>query len=101
MTTMTETRSVVRQKLLLLYLSNCSLDSEVVAWARFDGASEEEFDGGREDVAPYASVLAAMRDGWRVLKFPEMHPATTDTAYQTSVLPNEFVLEQLVEVTRA
>jgi len=97
----TLTAPVLRQRLLVLYLSNCSLDSEIVAWARYDGASDREFDGAREADAPYASVLAAMRDGWRVLKFPEMHPATADTAYQTSVLPNEFVLEQIVEVTRA
>jgi hypothetical protein len=100
MTTLTAT-PVIRQRLLVLYLSDCSLESEVVAWARYDGASERDFDGTREDNPPYASVLAAMRDGWRVIKFPEMPAATTDTAYQTSVLPNEFVLEQLVEVTRA
>ena len=91
----------IRQRLLVLYLADAGLESEVVAWADYDGSKDTGFSGERSDVAPYASVLAAMRAGWRVIKFPEMVAATTDNAYQTSVLPNEFVLEQLVEINHA
>jgi hypothetical protein len=84
----------MRQRLLVLYLANSCLHSEVVAWAEYDGTGRTSFTG-EECERPYLNGLAAMLDGWRVIKFPEVHAATTDNAYQTSVLPNEFVLEKM------
>ncbi len=94
---MTTTRTVLRQRLLVLYLQNSCPTSEVVVWAEYDGTGQSDYQGDQRD-PPYASVLAAMRDGWRVIKFPEIAATTTDNAYQTGPLPNEFVLEKLEEV---
>ena len=94
------TTAELRQHLLILYLSNSCLASEVVAWAEYDGTGRNDFSGDERE-RPYESGLAALRDGWRVIKFPEITAATTDNAYQTSVLPNEFVFEKLEELVHA
>ena len=44
---------------------------------------------------PYDSVVAAMRDGWRVIQFPQQFPAYPGMGYSTSFLKYEFILEQL------
>jgi hypothetical protein len=41
---------------------------------------------------PYQSVLEAIRDGWRVIKFPEL--ALTMDENRTTGLGFEFVLER-------
>ena len=41
---------------------------------------------------PYANVLEAIRDGWRVIKFPELALLMVDS--QTVGLGCEFVLEK-------
>jgi hypothetical protein len=43
-------------------------------------------------------VLAAMRDGWRVIQFPSLRPPAPGAEHDTAFLPYEFVLEKLVEV---
>jgi hypothetical protein len=52
---------------------------------------------GDADKPPYASVLAAMRDGWRVLQLPQLQPAAPGAEHDTSFLKYEFVLEKLVD----
>ncbi len=86
--------NTLRQRLLVLYLQNACLTSEVVVWAEYDGTGHSDFEGDDRE-PPYASVLAAMRDGWRVIKFPEIQASTTDNGYVSGPLPNEFVLEKL------
>jgi len=54
---------VLKQKLLILYAANSSLDSLVGAWSLFDGTGREKHMAGDGDKPPYASVVAAMRDG--------------------------------------
>ena len=90
----------LRQRLLVLYLQNSCLTSEVVVWAEYDGTGREDFQGDERE-PPYRSVLAAMRDGWRVIKFPEVQASTVDNGYVSGPLPNEFVLEKLEEVRHA
>src|SRR5689334_12945278 len=55
----------LRQHLLVLYLSNSCLASEVVAWAEYDGTGRNDYTGDERE-RPYPSGLAALRDGWRV-----------------------------------
>jgi hypothetical protein len=86
----------VRQKLLVLCLANPDLDSRVVAWSSYDGTGQTYAMAGDADEPPYASVLAAMRDGWRVLQFPPLAPPAPALEHRTGFLRFEYVLEKLV-----
>jgi hypothetical protein len=88
----------LRQQLLFLYLSHPSPDSQTVGWSLFDGSGREHHDAGTEDTPPYASVVAAMREGWRVLQVARQEPPALGLEQRTSFLPYEFVLERLVEI---
>jgi hypothetical protein len=46
---------------------------------------------------PYESVLAAMRDGWRVIQLPGLRAPARGAEHDTAFLEYEFVLEKLVE----
>ncbi|MCY4439734.1 MAG: hypothetical protein OXE53_05945 [Deltaproteobacteria bacterium] len=95
----------MRQKILVLYLHNSDLNSRVVAWSLYDGAAPRpdvpEADNrygaptGSASHPPYASVVDAMRDGWRVVQFPQQFPAYPGMGYDTSFLKYEFILEKL------
>jgi hypothetical protein len=87
-----------RQKLLILYCENSSLTSGVVGWSLYDGTGAYEFDASDEADPPYASVLAAMRDGWRVLQLPSLHGVDPGAERQPSYLRFEVVLERLEQV---
>jgi hypothetical protein len=89
---------VVRQQLLLLYLSTSDLASPVQAWSLYDGAGQETGMSGDSDKPPYPSVLAAMRDGWRVIQFPPLLPRQAGHEHETSYLRFEYVLEKLLDV---
>jgi hypothetical protein len=89
---------MLRQQLLVLYATTSSPDSDVGAWSIFDGTGRQAHMAGDADKPPYASVLAAMRDGWRVLQLPSLQPAAPGAEHDTSFLKYEFVLEKLVEV---
>lgn len=92
-----------RQKLLVLYLRTPDLHAGVVAWSEFDGASAADerhtsgdaADSGGATDPPYASVVDAMRDGWRVVQFPQQYPAYPGTEYQVSYLKYEYILEKM------
>ena len=86
-----------KQKLLILYAANSSLDSPVGAWSLFDGTGREKHMAGDADKPPYASVVAAMRDGWRVIQLPQLRPAVRGAEHETAFLENEVVLEKMVE----
>jgi hypothetical protein len=89
---------VLKQQLLVLYAASSSPDSPVGAWSLFDGTGREKHMAGDGDEPPYSSVVAAMRDGWRVIQLPPMgQPAAPGAAHDTAFLPYEFVLEKLVE----
>jgi hypothetical protein len=87
-----------RQQLLVLYAATSSPESEVGAWSLFDGTGRQASMAGDNDKPPYPSVLAAMRDGWRVIQFPRLEAAPRGAEHDTSFLKYEFVLEKLVEV---
>jgi hypothetical protein len=89
---------VLRQQLLVLYVASSSPDSPVGAWSLFDGTGRDKHMAGDADEPPYPSVLAAMRDGWRVVQFPPLRAAPPGAEHDTAFLPYEFVLEKLVEV---
>ncbi|MEO1249783.1 MAG: hypothetical protein AAFW76_08085 [Pseudomonadota bacterium] len=87
-----------RQQLLILYLYRSALDSRVVGWSRYDGASQTDPVAGEEDEPPYGTALAAMRDGWRVLQMSEITPQQTELDYEPGYMAFEVVMEKLVDV---
>jgi hypothetical protein len=89
---------MVRQQLLILYAANSSPDSDVGAWSIYDGTGRQAHMAGDADKPPYPSVVAAMRDGWRVIQLPQLHAAAPGAQHDTAFLKYEFVLEKLVEV---
>jgi hypothetical protein len=56
---------VTRQKVLVLYLANSALDAPTIAWAVYDGTGEKLHMAGDNEEVPYATGLAALKDGWR------------------------------------
>jgi hypothetical protein len=84
--------SKIQQKLLYLHTSTTGVNSEVLAMALVENGRIFE---GPEDPAewPYNSVIAAINDGWRVIKFPEMALLLQED--KTFGLGCEFILEKL------
>ena len=85
----------MRQKLLVLYAHSPDLNSRTVAWSMYDGTGREQHTTGDSEEPPYESVVAAMRDDWRVIQFPQQYPAYPGMEYSTSYLRYEYILEKL------
>ena len=81
-----------QQRLLYLNTGNTGVDSQVLGMALVENGEILE---GPDDVDewPYSSVLEAMDDGWRVIKFPEMALLLQED--KTFGLGCEFILEKL------
>jgi hypothetical protein len=88
-----------RQRLLVLYAATSSPESDVGAWSMFDGSGQQAQMAGDSDKPPYPSVLAAMRDGWRVIQLPQLQASSRGAEHDTAFLKYEFVLEKMVEVS--
>ena len=88
---------MLKQQLLVLCAASSSLDSPVGAWSLFDGTGREKHMAGDANEPPYSSVLAAMRDGWRVIQLPQLQGPAPGAEHDTAFLPYEFVLEKLVQ----
>ena len=87
-----------RQKILILYSGTPDLRSAIGAWTIYDGTSKEHHTTGDSDSPPYDSVLAAMRDGWRVVQFPQQFPAYPGMELSTSYLRFEYFLEKMEDI---
>ena len=87
-----------RQDILVLYLHNSSLSSPVKAWARYSGSDQTNHTTGNGEVAPYKTGIEALRDGWRVLQFPQLTPPYPGEENSTSYLKHEFIFEQIKEI---
>ena len=81
-----------QQRLLYLNTGNTGVDSQVLGMALVENGEILE---GPDDVDawPYNSVLEAMDDGWRIIKFPEMALLLQED--KTFGLGCEFILEKL------
>ena len=83
-----------KQLILYLYSKSTNLRSPLGGWALYDPTAPDEPVLPSQDV-PYASVLDAVNDGWRIVQFPrpELYNFTdVDNAYLTY----EFILEKFV-----
>ena len=86
-----------RQNVLILYLATSSLDAPVIGWSSFDGTGATESMAGDSQEPPYATGLAALRDGWRLIQMSPLLPHVSGDEFTTSYLKYEFLFEQLVD----
>lgn len=86
-----------RQKVLVLYLANSALDSPVVGWSVYDGTGETRRMAGDADEPPYATGLAALRDGWRLFQASQLLPHARGEELDLAYLKYEFFFEQWIE----
>jgi hypothetical protein len=93
-----EATSTLRQQVLVLYLANSSLDSEVLGWAIYDGTGDASSETGDHPQRPFATGLAALRAGWRLLSASPLIPAAPGSEYTTSFQKFEFFFERMVEM---
>jgi hypothetical protein len=79
------------QRLLYLQTSTTSTSAEVIGMSMVENGQVHE---GPDDVDewPYNSVIEAMSDGWRVIKFPELALLLQED--KTIGLGCEFILEK-------
>ena len=88
----------LRQKVMVLYLSDSALDSDVKGWSMYDGTGRDHHTTGDSDTPPYATGLDALLDGWRVIQFPQLIPPYPGMEYTTSFQMYEFIFEKLEEI---
>ena len=88
---------MTRQKVLVLYLANSALDAPTIAWAVYDGTGETLHMAGDNDQAPYATGLAALKDGWRLFQASQLNPHPRGEEFDIAYLKYEFWFEQLVQ----
>jgi hypothetical protein len=87
----------VRQQLLFLCAATPNPTSTVVAWSLFDGSGRTTTMAGDSNLPPYDSVLAAMRDGWRVIQVPQLIATPIGQEHETDFPRFEYVLEKLTD----
>ena len=86
----------IRQQVLVLFLASSALDSGVIAWAAYDGTGQNPRMAGDEDEPPYATGLAALEDGWRLIQASPLVSHGTGDEFRTGYLKYEFFFEKLI-----
>ena len=87
----------LRQQVLVLYLKSSALDTEVAAWATYDGTGHTRHMAGDTDTPPYRTGLGALKDGWRLIQASSLQPHAAGDEFRTSYLKYEFFFEKLIE----
>ncbi|RAG87649.1 hypothetical protein DN069_00210 [Streptacidiphilus pinicola] len=93
--TPTTPASVLRQQVLVLYLLNSALDSDVVGWSRYDGTGRTSPTTGDGAEPPYPTGLGALKDGWRLIQAAPLVPPYPGHEYDVSFLKHEFFFERI------
>jgi hypothetical protein len=96
--TQTPVEPNVRQQVLILYLGTSALDSNVIAWSRYDGTGRSRPTMGDSDEPPFRTGVDALVGGWRLIQLSQLHSHLPGYEYDTSYLPYEFVFERLVRI---
>lgn len=86
---------MTRQQVLYLWANGSALDSGTVGWAFYDGT---DGDGPPlpDGAPPYATGVAALRDGWMLLQSAQLVPFVPGEEHRNSYLEYEFVFERRV-----
>ena len=87
----------LRQQVLGLFVASSALDSGVVAWAFYDGTGRTTRMAGDEDEPPYATGLAALEDGWRLIQASPLVNHGAGDEFRTGYLKYEFFFEKLID----
>lgn len=69
-----------------------------MGWSNYDGTGKESHTTGDSLQAPYKTGLHALKDGWRVLQFPQLNPPYPGEEYSTSFMKYEFIFEKIEEI---
>ena len=91
-------RQQVRQQVLVLYLSSSALDTEVIAWANYDGTGRTRPMSGDDSEPPYKTGVHALRDGWRLIQASPLVQHSHGDEFRTGYLKYEFFFERLVDM---
>ncbi|MEY9871716.1 hypothetical protein ABH931_001189 [Streptacidiphilus sp. MAP12-33] len=96
MTALTQSKDdTLRQQVLVLYLSDSSLDSRVLGWSLYDGTGGTSPTTGDSDVPPYPTGTGALLDGWRLFQAAQLLPPYPGHEHDVSFLKHEFFFEKL------
>lgn len=95
---MPNTGTELRQQVLILYLSNSALDSQVIGWSHYDGTGGQVNMAGDSDEPPYTSGLEAMQDGWRLFQASTLQPHVPGDEFRMGYLKYEFFFEKISAV---
>ncbi|MCB1644862.1 MAG: hypothetical protein KDI36_05390 [Pseudomonadales bacterium] len=85
----------LKQKIMILWLSNSALDSRVIGWTFYDGSGEKRHMAGDQDQPPYSSGLAALQDGWRLVQISPLLPHASGDEFRLGYLKYEFMFERM------
>jgi len=91
-------KNSLRQRVLVLYLRNSSLDSAVIGWSQYDGTGQTLHMAGDSSEPPYPTGLDALLDGWRLFQASQLQPHGVGDEFRTGYLKYEFFFEQIVAV---
>jgi len=83
-----------RQKVLVLYLGSSALDSSVKGWSLYDGTDQEAYTTGDSFEPPYETGLDALKDGWRVIQFPQLIPPYKLFSFEIN---NNLTINELIQ----
>ena len=87
-----------KQKILILYLANSMLDSEVIAWTLHDGTGKNFHMPGDSEDPPYETGTDALLDGWRLFQASTLEQHKSGDEFRTGYLKYEFFFEKLEEI---
>ena len=71
-------------------MATSALTAQVVSWAFYDGAGDEDSETGDNPEAPFATGLDALRAGWRLLSAAPILPASPGLDHVTSYQKFDF-----------
>jgi len=83
----------------VLYLKSSALDTDVVAWAHYDGTGRHRPMAGDTSEPPYRTGVHALRDGWRLIQASPLVSHVRGNEFKTDYLKYEFFFEKLVRWT--
>ena len=86
-----------KQKVLILYLANSMLDSEVIAWTLHDGTGKNFHMPGDSEEPPYDNGTDALLDGWRLFQASTLEQHKSGDEFRTGYLKYEFFFEKIEE----
>ena len=84
-----------KQKVLILYLANSMLDSDVIAWSLHDGTGKNFHMPGDSEDPPYETGTDALLDGWRLFQASTLEQHKSGDEFRTGYLKYEFFFEKI------